>query len=118
MAITRKPLEIQISNGDEIISLHGAHITSIELGLGIEEMTKPGDMYRSFLPEPGMYKFSISGVVTGDIAAGLDNVMMNNPDPKPSDRDKFCVACDSTYHDSLFHPGTCINCGCPRGRGK
>ena len=29
--------------------------------------------------------------------------------------DTACHYCGSTYHDSKFHPGTCTNCGGPRG---
>lgn len=28
----------------------------------------------------------------------------------------YCAYCGSEYHSSKFHPGTCGNCGGPRGR--
>lgn len=114
-AMLGKSVEIQISDGDTVWHIPAGHVTSFELSNDMDVIdTFAGPMFGA-----SQGRFTISGMFApggGQVAEGKPPNQKIEMFPPSNHGDcRHCGSAGGT--ESLFHPGTCINCGAPFGGG-
>jgi hypothetical protein len=110
----KQKVEVQIGIGDTVYTIPSAHVRSVDIQQVFDEfdITSFSDEEPVFLRDKQRLEFSIHGNAAGGIWSALGDAK-----PKYTQDDSPCGSCASApFTESAFRPGTCSNCGAPRGR--